>query len=114
MRLHLKTSSSPLQIQNTNTQIIEREEKDGERWRKIYATCDNTYKNLKRIINDPNIAVVPVDKELCVVIMNRSDHFKILQHMIDKSIENGVYNVTEDKTFEDLKLFRSFLYRNFK
>ena len=46
--------------------------------------------------------------------MNRSDHFKILQHMIDKSIENGVYIVTEDKTFEDLKLFRSFLYRNFK
>ena len=24
----------------------------------IYATRDNTYKNLKRIINDPNIAVV--------------------------------------------------------
>ena len=81
MRLHLKTSSSPLQIQNTNTQItqiIEREEKDGERWRKIYATLNNTYKNLKRIINDPNIAVVPGDKELCVVIMNRSDYFKIL------------------------------------
>ena len=34
--------------------------------------------------------------------------------MIDKSIENRVYIVTEDKTFEDLKLFRSFLYRNFK
>ena len=85
-----------------------------ERWRKIYATRDNTYKNLKRIINDPNIAVVPGDKELCVVIMNRSDYFKILQHMIDKSIENGVYIVTEDKKLEDLKLFRSFLYRNFK
>ena len=60
------------------TQIIEREEKDGERWRKIYATLNNTYKNLKSIINDPNIAVVPGDKELCVVIMNRSDYFKIL------------------------------------
>ena len=34
--------------------------------------------------------------------------------MIDKSTKNGVYIVTEDKTFEDLKLFRSFLYRNFK
>ena len=39
----------------------------------IYATCDNTYKNLKSIINDPNIAVVSGDKESCSVIMNRSD-----------------------------------------
>ena len=37
-----------------------------------------------------------------------------LQHMIDEGIENGVYIVTEDKTLEDLKLFRSFLYYNFK
>ena len=34
--------------------------------------------------------------------------------MIDEGIENGVYIVTEDKTLEDLKLFCSFLYRNFK
>ena len=80
----------------------------------IYATRDNTYKNLKRIINDPNIAVVSGEKESCVVIMNRSDYFKKLQHMIDEGIENGVYIVTEDKTLKDLKLSRSFLYRNFK
>ena len=29
----------------------------------IYATPDNTYKNLKRLINDPNIAVISGDKE---------------------------------------------------
>ena len=80
----------------------------------IYATRDNTYKNLKRIINDANIAVVSGDKESYVVIMNRSDYFKKLQHMIDEGIENGVYIVTEDKTLKDLKLSRSFLYRNFK
>ena len=34
--------------------------------------------------------------------------------MVDKGIENAVYIVTEAKTLEDLKLFRSFLYRNFK
>ena len=80
----------------------------------IYETRDNTYKNLKRTINDPNIAVVSGDKESCVAIMNRSDCFKKMQHMIDEGIENGVYIVTKDKTLEDLKLFRSFLYRNFK
>ena len=42
------------------------------------------------------------------------DYFKKLQHLIDETIENEVYIVTEDKTFEDLKLLRSFLYRNFK
>ena len=34
--------------------------------------------------------------------------------MIDEGIRNGLYTVTEDKTSEDLKLFRSFLYGNFK
>ena len=71
----------------------------------IYAT-HNTYKNLKRIINNPNIAAVSGDKESCIVIMNRSDYFKKLQHMIDEGIQNGVYIVTKDRTFADLKLFR--------
>ena len=81
----------------------------------LYTTRDNTYKNLKRIINDPtNIAVVSGDKESCVVIMNRSYYFQQLQHMIDEGIENGVYSLTKDRTLEDLKLFRSFTYGNFK
>ena len=62
----------------------------------IYQAGDNTYKNLKRTINDPNIAVVSGDKESCIVIMNRSDYFEKLQHMIDEGIQNGVYIVTED------------------
>ena len=32
--------------------------------------------------------------------------------MIDEGIQNGVYIVTEDRTLEDLILFRSFLYCN--
>ena len=54
------------------------------------------------------------DKESCVDIINCSGYFKKLQRMIDEGIENGAYIVTEDKTLEDLKLFHSFLYRNFK
>ena len=64
----------------------------------IYQTGDNTYKNLKRTINDPNIAVVSGDKESCIVIMNRSDYFEKLLHMIDEGIQNGVYIVTEDRS----------------
>ena len=51
------------------------------------------------LINGPSIAVVSGDKESCVVIMNGCDCFKKLQHMIDEGIQNGVYIVTEDKTF---------------
>ena len=80
----------------------------------IHATRDNTYKNLKRIINDTNIAVVSGYKESCVVIMNRSDYFKKLKLMIDESVHNLVYIVTKDRTLKDLKLFCRFLYHNFK
>ena len=62
----------------------------------VYATLDNTYKNLKRIIYYLNIAAVSGDKESCIVIMNRSDCFKKLQHMIDEGIQNGVFIAAED------------------
>ena len=80
----------------------------------IYATCAKTYKNLKCIINDPNIAFVSGDKESCVVIINRSDYFKKLQHTTDEGIQDGVYIVTEDRTLKDLKPFRGFLYRTLR
>ena len=34
--------------------------------------------------------------------------------MTDEGVQNGLYIVTEDRTLEDIKLFRSFLYLNFK
>ena len=37
-----------------------------------------------------------------------------MQYITYEGKENGVYIVTEDKTLEDLKLFRSFLYCNLK
>ena len=40
----------------------------------IYTTRDNTYINLKYIINDPKVDSVSGDKESCIVIMNHSDY----------------------------------------
>ena len=34
--------------------------------------------------------------------------------MVEDGIKNGIYKVAEDKTLKDLKLFKSFLYRNFR
>ena len=34
--------------------------------------------------------------------------------MVDDGIKNGIYKVAEDNTLKDLKLFKSFLYRNFR
>ena len=34
--------------------------------------------------------------------------------MINKEIEEGIYERTEDNTLDDLDKFQSFLYRNFK
>ena len=79
----------------------------------VYATTDYTYKHLKRIIKDPNLVVVSGDKESCVVIMNKSDYQSKMQHMINDGIRDGIYEVTGDNTLDDLKTFKSFLYRNF-
>ena len=32
--------------------------------------------------------------------------------MVGDAIKNGIYNVAKDHTLKDLKLFKSFLYRN--
>ena len=79
----------------------------------VFATTDYTYKHLKRIIKDPNLVVVSGDKESCVVIMNKSDYQNKVQQMINDWIRDGIYKVTADNTLDDLKTFKSFLYRNF-
>ena len=79
----------------------------------VYATTDYTYKHLKRIIKDPNLAVVSGDKESCVVIMNKSDYQNKMQQRINDGIRDGIYKVTVDNTLDDLKTFKRFLYRKF-
>lgn len=80
----------------------------------VYAAKDYTYYNLKRLIKNNNVAIVPGDKESCVVIMKRSDYMTKMQNMIDEGIENGIYEETTDTTLKDLSRFKDFLYRNFK
>ena len=57
--------------------------------------------------------MVSGDKESCVVIMNKSDYQNKMQQMIHDGIRDGIYKVTADNTLDDLKTFKSFLYRNF-
>ena len=79
----------------------------------VYATTDYTYKHLKRIIKDPNLVAVSVDKKSCLVIMNKGDYQNEMQQMINDGIRDGISEVTADNTLDDLKTFQSFLYREF-
>ena len=58
--------------------------------------------------------MVSRDKESFVVLIDKTDYQDKLQKMIDDGIKNGIYKVAEDNTIKDLKLFKSFLYRNFR
>ena len=80
----------------------------------ICATKDFTYKNLKNIIKDENVAILSGDKDSSIVIMQKDDYNHKLQQMIDEGIKNGIYNPTEDNTLNDLRNFQGFLRRNFK
>ena len=82
----------------------------------IYNSKDftNTYNNLKSLIKNENVVVIPGDKDSCVVIMNKTDYVQKLQNMIDEGIEKGVYANSSDNTLKDLKQFQDFLYRHFK
>ena len=46
--------------------------------------------------------------------MNKIDYHNKLQERINDSMGNGIYKTTEDKIFDDLKVFTSFRYQNFK
>ena len=78
------------------------------------STTDYTYKHLKRIVNDKNLVVVSVDKDSYVVLVDKTDYRDKLQKLVDNGIKNGIYKRAENNTLKDLKLFKSFLYRNFR
>ena len=79
----------------------------------LYFSTDYTYNNLKHLIKDESIVVIPGDKDSAIVIMDKNDYVKKMQEMIDKWIPERVYVKTEDNTLQDLKQFQDFLYRNF-
>ena len=45
--------------------------------------------------------------------MDKNDYVKKMQQIINKGIENWVYEKTEDNALQNLKRFQDFLYRNF-
>ena len=45
--------------------------------------------------------------------MNESDYQTKMQQIINDGIPDGIYKVTADNILDDLKTFKSFLYRNF-
>ena len=80
----------------------------------VYTTIDYIYKHLKGIVNDKKLIVVSGDKELCVVLIDRTDYQDKLQTIVDDDIKSVIYKVAEDNTLKDLELFKSFLDRNFR
>ena len=56
----------------------------------LYFSRDYSYNNLKCLIKDESIAIIPGDKDSAIVIMDKNDYVKKMQQMIDKGIQDGV------------------------
>ena len=54
------------------------------------------------------------DKDLLVVILNKTDYTEKLENMVKESTDKGIITLTEDNTIKDLKNFKQFFKRNFK
>ena len=54
------------------------------------------------------------DKDLSVVILNKTDYTEKLENMVKESTDKGIITLTEDNTIKDLKNFKQFFKRNFK
>ena len=80
----------------------------------IYATKDNTYKNLKDLMNNKDIVLLSGDKETATVIMKKADYVNKINQMLSDGIQNGVYIESEDTTLKDLSHFQNFIRNNFK
>ena len=53
-------------------------------------------------------------KGSCVVLIDETGYQDKLQKMVEDGIKDGIYKVAEENTLKNLKLFKSFLYRNFR
>ena len=80
----------------------------------IYHTKDDTYRNLRHLIQNNDIVLLAGDKDSSVVVINKKDYILKVDKMINEGIHQGKYEWTNDKTHEDLEKFQHFLYRNFK
>ena len=76
----------------------------------VYSAKDYTFSNLKRLIKDDTLVLLPGDKDCCVIIMDKVDYMNKIEEMINNGIQKGVYVETEDNKLRDLKRFQDFLY----
>ena len=105
--------------QAVNSEILNEEKEDFHEFlraycdiftKNVYSTKDYTYSNLKRLIKDDTLVVIPGDKDSCVIIMDKVDYVTKMEETINNGIQKGVYAETEDNTLRDLKRFQDFLY----
>ena len=64
----------------------------------IYHTKDDTYRNLRHLIQNNFIVLLAGDKDSLVVVMNKNDYILKVDNMINEGIQKGKYEWTNDKT----------------
>ena len=80
----------------------------------IYHTKDDTYCNLRHLIQNNDIALLAGDNDSLVVVMNKKDFILKVGNMINEGIQQGKYEWTNDTIHKDLEKFQHCLYHNFK
>ena len=56
----------------------------------MISTEDHTYKELKTLIHNEDVAILRGDKDLNIVIMNKSDYIAKVEKMIEEGIKNVI------------------------
>ena len=61
----------------------------------IYHTKDDTYRNLRHLIQNNFIVLLAGDKDSLVVVMNKNDYILKVDNMINEGIQKGKYEWTK-------------------
>ena len=64
----------------------------------VLKTKDETFKNLKKLIMNKDLAILKGDKDSSIALVNRSDYIEKPEVMIDNDIKKGIYEVTTHST----------------
>ena len=56
----------------------------------LIVTEDHTYKELKTLIHNKDVVILEGDKDLNIVIINKSDYITKTETMIDEGIKNVI------------------------
>ena len=61
----------------------------------IYHTKDDTYRNLRHLIQNNFIVLLAGDKDSLVVVMNKNDYILKVDNMINEGMQKGKYEWTK-------------------